>query len=312
MAKSAGNKVRKKIANLIGSLIPHRRTREYVHDLIYHTDIKGRWYRFWTGRKMWADEKNLKQSGYKFPYQLAVCAIMKNEGPYLREWIEHHRLVGVEKFYLYNNDSTDDTVEILKPYVKSGLVELVDFPGDKKQIPAYNDCVARHKMDTKWLAFIDLDEFIIPDRCGNTIMDFLDKQPESVTQVWIRWVMYGSNGHKKKPQGLVSESYTHRARKQTWHYKSIVNPRVVFSTSCHQQVVAKRTKLIPTKEIRINHYFCKSWEEYSTRAARGSAYGGNAAGAKRYTSAFFEARDKNEVEDRIMDKYLPELRKRLK
>ena len=41
------------------------------------------------------------------PY-LAVCAIYRNEAPYLREWIEFHRLVGVERFFLYNNESTDD------------------------------------------------------------------------------------------------------------------------------------------------------------------------------------------------------------
>ena len=45
----------------------------------------------------------------KFSYELSVVAIMKNEGAYLKEWLDFHILVGVEKFYLYDNESNDDT-----------------------------------------------------------------------------------------------------------------------------------------------------------------------------------------------------------
>ena len=34
---------------------------------------------------------------------LSVCAIYRDEAHYLAEWIEFHRLVGVERFFLYNN-----------------------------------------------------------------------------------------------------------------------------------------------------------------------------------------------------------------
>lgn len=33
-------------------------------------------------------------------YYLSVCAIFKNEGPILKEWIEYHLLVGVDHFFL--------------------------------------------------------------------------------------------------------------------------------------------------------------------------------------------------------------------
>ncbi len=304
-------KVRKKIAGLVSSFIPFRNARSKVRAFIENPKTIIDAERIKLEINMRRAERNLRKANHKFDYNLSVVAIMKNEGPYLREWIEYHKLVGVEKFYLYNNDSTDNTVEILKPYVKSGLVELIDFPGDKKQIPAYDDWFSKYKNDTKWLAVIDLDEFIVPIK-NNTITDILDKLPVSVAQVVVHWFMFGSNGHVVKPCGLVTESYTKREKKKHYHYKSIVNPRLAHNLHVHRHNVCGKTVYANTKEIRINHYFCKSWEEYSARAARGSAYGGNAAGAKRYTRAFFEARDKNEVEDRIMDKYLPELRKRLK
>lgn len=306
------SKFRKKFASLVCAIIPHKNTRSMVRDFIEMPDVKNRICRMMRGAKMWRTERNLLQSGYKFPHALAVVAIMKNEGPYLREWIEFHKLVGVEKFYLYNNDSSDDTSEILKPYIESGLVDLIDFPGDKRQVPAYNDCIERHKMDTRWLAVIDLDEFIVPDACGNTIGDMLQNIKDNVSQIFIRWVMYGSSGHDKKPDGLVAENFIMRGAKLTWHYKAIVNPRLVHEMDCHRHNVAKKTIEQPVKQIRINHYHCKSWEEYSKRAARGSAYKGQKVGAVRYTREFFDARDTNDVTDRIMDKYLSQLKKNLR
>ena len=67
-------------------------------------------------------------------HYLAVCAIAKNEGPYFKEWLEWHRKQGVEKFYIYDNESTDCTKEVLQPYIESGLVEYTYFPGYRKQL----------------------------------------------------------------------------------------------------------------------------------------------------------------------------------
>ncbi|NEP44421.1 MAG: glycosyltransferase family 92 protein, partial [Okeania sp. SIO2H7] len=60
--------------------------------------------------------------------QLSICAIMKNEGAYLLEWLEFHKLVGVERFYLYNNNSRDNTVELISPYVDREIVVFHDWP----------------------------------------------------------------------------------------------------------------------------------------------------------------------------------------
>ena len=53
-----------------------------------------------------------------FLYDLAIVAIFKDEGKYLKEWLDYHLLAGVDHFYLYNNDSSDDYAEVLAPYVE--------------------------------------------------------------------------------------------------------------------------------------------------------------------------------------------------
>ena len=65
----------------------------------------------------------------KYPFYLTLCAIAKNEGRYLQEWIEYHKMLGVEKFFIYDNESADNTRKILQPYIVTKLVEYCYFPG---------------------------------------------------------------------------------------------------------------------------------------------------------------------------------------
>ncbi|MDR2769872.1 MAG: glycosyltransferase family 92 protein, partial [Rickettsiales bacterium] len=54
--------------------------------------------------------------------ELSIICMVRDEAPYLREWIEYHRLAGVSRFYLFDNESKDDIRRILQPYVDEGLV----------------------------------------------------------------------------------------------------------------------------------------------------------------------------------------------
>ena len=242
-------------------------------------------------------------------YYLAVCAIAKNEGPYFKEWIEWHHNLGVEKFYIYDNDSTDNTKEILDPYVESGLVEYVFFPGQRQQLLAYDDCLERHRLDARWIAVIDLDEFIVPI-ADTTIPAFLSKF-ESCAAVEINWLVYGSGGAKEQTEGNVMNRFkshsvpTHILNR---HVKSIVNPRRVFSfIGCHEVarmsgrtvdshggVVRKhfRDREPQQDVIRINHYAVKSYDEFLNKRARGRA-----RTDKQRNLDYFNQYDLNDIED---------------
>ncbi len=71
-----------------------------------------------------------------FLHDLAVVAILKNEGPYLKEWLDYHLLAGVKHFYLYDNESPDNQAEVAKPYVEAGLVDYFPYPGKAMQYAA--------------------------------------------------------------------------------------------------------------------------------------------------------------------------------
>ncbi len=112
-------------------------------------------------------------------YTLSVCAVFKDEAIYLKEWIEYHRLVGVDHFYLYNTGSKDRFTTVLKPYIKEGIVSLINWPSVVEQnneenifmwslgvqIPAYENAMKSKAFhETQWLIFLDVDEFLVIPR----------------------------------------------------------------------------------------------------------------------------------------------------
>lgn len=291
-------RINKILAELIAGLIPNKMVRNRWRGILR--------YGIFRAARL---KRRMKEDKTTPTYYLAICAIAKNEGPYFNEWIEWHKKMGVEKFYIYDNESTDNTKEIIDPYVTSGLVEYVYFPGKRQQLLAYDDCLERHRLDVHWIAVIDLDEFIVPQK-DNTIPDFL-KRFESYPAVEINWLVYGSGGAKEKTEGNVMDRFKYHSypnHVSNRHVKSIVNPRRVFSfIGCHEvarmsgrtvdshgEIVKKhfRDREPQQDVIRINHYAVKSYEEFLNKRARGRA-----RALKQRNLDYFNQYDLNDIKD---------------
>lgn len=178
--------------------------------------------------------KAAKKDKHNKKYQLAACLFFQNEAPYLKEWIEYHRLIGFEYFYLYNNESTDDYLQVLMPYIKAGLVELKMVPGIsnnqqeylRQQFQVYREAIDKAKGKVKWLALIDADEFIVPvqkDRLVDVLNDY-----ENFGGVYVNWQLFGTSGYKKIPENqLMIEALTFGKMELENLGKSIVRPERV-------------------------------------------------------------------------------------
>jgi hypothetical protein len=82
----------------------------------------------WPGaakRRLWLSRPVAEADSTK--HYLAVFAIVRNEGAYIKEWFEFHRMMGVNHFFIYDNGSIDGTADQLSPYVNEGLVTLVNW-----------------------------------------------------------------------------------------------------------------------------------------------------------------------------------------
>lgn len=195
-----------------------------------------------------------------------------------------HRLQGVDRFFLYNNESTDGWYSELRPEIESGVVEIIDWPGPAGQWSSYNDCITRHRKDTRWLAVIDIDEFLFSPT-GRSLPQVL-QDFETYPGVVVNLRFFGTNGHKDPPRGLVTETYVMRARDDhppNALVKSIVYPRYTYGVfqsanyfrlrgnpvdENHQPALRMTREPATTDLLRINHYYAKSEAEFAHKLVR--------------------------------------------
>jgi hypothetical protein len=259
----------------------------------------------------------------QYQYELTICAMFKNEAPWLKEWIVfHHDVLGFEHFYLYNNDSTDNYNEVLHPFVEKGIVELIDWnsadPAHRfneepiwlpYQIGAYNDCLKNRALGkAKWVAMIDIDEFIVPVHGAESLRPFLrafTKQNRGAVN--FSWRCFGTSNVLELNSGeLLTEKLISRAPDQyklnNW-VKSMYRPEAVSFCHIHEAPGKLnppfRKRHAKSTEFRIHHYWTRT--ESCCSSKRGLK--------KPQDEALLN--ELNSVEDRTMEQYIPALKKAL-
>jgi len=154
---------------------------------------------------------------------------IKNETPYLPEWIEFHLIQGFDYFILYDNESNDGLYDIMKPYLDQKILEIRKYPEHLKNSNtarnywAMEYCIQEQREKSKWIHFHAIDEFTYcPD--GRKVSELL-KEFEQFGGLAVNWKLFGTNGHIEKPEGLVIENYTKRLKYDRYlHVKTIIQP----------------------------------------------------------------------------------------
>lgn len=228
---------------------------------------------------------------------VAIGAIFKNEYPFILEWLAYHQSLGIDKFYIADNISSDGSSELLAALDSIGLIKRLPYPTQPNtppQLGAYREILNNAKPD-EWIAFIDADEFLSPQDYEDGLMSIkpLLDDPE-VGAISIHWAVYGSSYSILPSNGLVIERFTHRATEHhpvNTHYKSLVRVQAVIDTGptphaftiCHDQKFVMTNGINQDKQdgigestvwspLRINHYVIKSKAEFlNKKASRGRA-----------------------------------------
>lgn len=252
-----------------------------------------------------------------------VCAI-KNEADDLLEWLHFHRLVGVDHFYLYDNESTDGTRAVVDAFPWPEMITYHFVEGDFGQMRAFHHAIDSYRNCSEWCAFIDADEFLFPTE-ADSIQDVL-AEVGLAPAVAVHWLNFGSNGHEVKPNGLCIEAFTHRAPDDfPDHYvmKSIIRPdAIVAYLHPHQSLVlgsyvhedgtlvfpiGGRCSIPKRNKLALNHYYTKSRQQLLKKRERGRPLG-EGDPEKIRAMEFFTLRDRNDVEDLAIQRFLPQLK----
>lgn len=171
--------------------------------------------------------------------RVGITSLFRDEARFLKEYIEFHKLVGIDVLYLQNNLSEDDYMSVLAPYIASGFVVLQQVTDNRAftdggmifhvQNLAFDWAVNQAEKDgLDWLGLFNLDEFLYPIQERN-IKNVLDKFGDNVGQIGINWQMFGHSNKVVAPGELITEHLilTQETDIENRHVKPMVRPKAV-------------------------------------------------------------------------------------
>ena len=245
--------------------------------------------------------------------------MFKDSAFYLKEWLAFHKAVGVEHFFLCDNNSTDNYMDILLPYIRRGEVTLTKAPGQAfglweferdVHLPFFNRVLQDTRNSVEWLACIDSDEFIVPSIHDN-ILEILQNYPEHHA-LTIRWQLYGTSHVAKLDQDqlliehLVYKLPTDAPLNQSG--KVICRPFCSHFVDTPHKIRPNpswKAEILDVNVLRLNHY--NMGDEHYWKTVKLPFYrkilGPEADVTKRLEQNAF-----NDIKDTIIHRFIPKVR----
>ncbi len=230
---------------------------------------------------------------------IALVAIVRNEARYIAEWAGFHATAGVRHFYIYDNGSTDGTIEALRVALPPSQLTVV--PWDQKfrlgfwggevhnQMLAYAHATRNFGGAYRWMSWIDIDEFLVP-KTGTLTEALAPLEP--YLMISLPWHMFGRSGHEVPPEGGIIPNYLRRhpdpMEKSLLKFKVICDPCQVTACKVHWMEVSGETASVNDRgapaslkgrdapefysadRIQLNHYYTRSTADLMQKMARGS------------------------------------------
>jgi glycosyltransferase involved in cell wall biosynthesis len=227
---------------------------------------------------------------------LSICTMVRNEGPYLAEWIAYYFSVEVKEIRLYDNGSDDETAVVVDRLSRHFPVVRVPWTHmnathDVVQNAAFTDAVPYFAGKSDFVAFVDADEFLVPSS-GRSLSKSLEGFSKAVGAIAVNQLMFGSSGELNYRPELVIRRFTRRAQRESvphFWVKSIARPECLMPfrnvhwacLSAGEYVFAdgtiyepsashpgRATRIVKDPPIKLHHYGLKSLAEFRAKKAR--------------------------------------------
>lgn len=168
----------------------------------------------------------------------AIVTTMKNEGPFILEWLAYHRAIGFDDILVYTNDCDDGTDDMLDLLMRKGLVEhrinqfrQMDLKPQHAALQMAEDEPLIQQ--AKWVTCIDVDEYV-NIKVGDGTLDALFDAVPDANMIAMTWRLFGNgdvHGFEDRP---ITAQFQHcapeLARKphQAWGFKTLFANTGIF------------------------------------------------------------------------------------
>ncbi len=211
----------------------------------------------------------------EFNMKTVVVCIAKDEDFYFEEWVNYHKKLGFDEFYVYVNDWVCN--------FESDYVTKIPISGAHKQMEAYNHFLNNFREKFDWAAFLDCDEFIVLKEHDN-IKEFLEDF-DNPYGVGINWQFFGANGQitRGEHEKSLLKQFFKKQKGADQHIKTIMklssngfmvlphNPNTPLMGTNGEMFTGPFNKNGDIDVAQINHYHHKSFEDWLRRCMRGQA-----------------------------------------
>ena len=125
-----------------------------------------------------------------------IVTTMKNEGPFILEWLAYHRAIGVTDFLVYTNDCTDGTDDMFDLLQSKGIVKHAENPFRKMDLKPQHAALQAAEQtklaaNADWIICMDVDEFINIHVGDGTLKALFSQVPEA-TLISLTWRLFGN------------------------------------------------------------------------------------------------------------------------
>ena len=245
--------------------------------------------------------EQLKMAKSNADIKVCLCTPGKKENRYIKEFVQFYEKLGVDKIFLYDNNDIDGEKfeDVISDYIKNGFVEISDWRGKEKQlINMMDDCYQKNYDKYDWLIFYEIDEYIHLKNYTN-IKQFLNEDKfNNCQKIYLNWVFHTDNNlyhYEDKPvqqRFPITEPIPENKKGMHNFIKSIIRGHIPnLKIECVHRLVKDINscdgygkepvlKLFRMEEqdfenYYIDHYFCKSVDEFIEKLNRGDAVWGH-------------------------------------
>lgn len=159
-----------------------------------------------------AQDDRLSEKTWIEPLRILCITTVKDEAPYLLEWIAHHRAAGVTDFLVYSNDCSDGTDKLLKALQMAGILRHISHEkqtGQSIQWQALKDAW-KHPLRKKadWVLVSDVDEFVNIRVGDHRFEDLIGAVSPEADAIVLQWRLFGHNDVVDILDAPVTEQFT--------------------------------------------------------------------------------------------------------